>query len=632
MSDYKKLAQIIVKNVGGKENVSSVTHCVTRLRFYLNDESKANDDVLNNTKGVISVVKSGGQYQVVIGNAVTDVYDAVCEVLGISEDAVSVSNTSNKKEGVFNTLIDVISKIFQPILAVLAAAGMIKGINGMCTALGWYSADSGFGIILDTVGSAMFTFLPIILGYTAAKRFKLDPFVGLVIGGALCMNGIQASTLAQGGKALFTVFKGSIFATPIYKTVFGIPLITMDYTSSVIPVILIVLFAAQCQKFFKKFVPQVLAFFFVPMLTLLVSLILGFLVIGPVASFLSALIAWIVTSIRSFSPALAGLIIGGFWQVLVIFGLHWGIIPIYMNNISTLGYDNVMMPFFAGTFTQCAVILALLIKNKSKKLKEIGWPAAISSFFGVSEPAIYGVTLPRKTPFIISCIASGIAGAFFGQFNLREYFVGGMGIFELPAMIKPGSHNLSNMYVGLIGALGSMVIAFVLTMIFYKEKVKKTDDNIAQPIKGKVVDIAAVPDVAFNSGAMGKGLAIEPTEGKVYSPVDGTIQILFPTYHAIGIKADNGAEILIHIGMDTVKLNGKYFTPYIKKGDRVKKGQLLEEFDIDKIKKAGYLVITPVIITNSSDFAEIEDEGLSGKGFIKVKPKDNNQAEGAVAE
>lgn len=625
MANYQKLAQIIVKNVGGKDNVNSVTHCVTRLRFYLQDESKANDEVLKNTPGVISVVKSGGQYQVVIGNTVTDVYDAVCKVLGINSDSNEENNEKlAKKEGIFNTFIDVISKIFQPTLACLAAAGMIKGVNGMFEAFGWYSANSGFGLLMDTIGSSMFTFLPIVLGYTAAKRFKLDPFVGLVIGGALCMNGIQASTLAQNGKAVYTLFKGTIFATPIYKTVFGIPLITMDYTSSVIPVILIVLFASQCQKIFKKIVPQVLAFFFVPMLTLLFSLIIGFLAIGPIASFLSAIISWIVMTVRNFSPALAGLIVGGFWQVLIIFGLHWGFIPIYMNNLSTLGYDNVMMPFFAGTFTQCAVVLAMLVKNKSKKLKEIGWPAAISSFFGVSEPAIYGVTLPNKTPFIISCIASGIAGAFFGQFNLREFFMGGMGIFELPAMIKPGSNNLTNMYIGLVGAIGSMILAFVLTLIFYKEKVNEKDNSIAQPIKGKVVNLNEVPDAAFSSGALGKGLAIEPSEGEVYSPVNGSIQILFPTHHAIGIKAENGAEILIHIGMDTVKLNGKYFEPLVKQGDHVKKGQLIEKFDVNQIKKAGYPTVTPVIITNSNDFKEVKSDELKDNKFLEVIPKDNN--------
>lgn len=621
MDQYTELAKTIVKNVGGKQNVTSLTHCVTRLRFYLKDESKANDEVLKNTDGVISVVKSGGQYQVVIGNTVSDVYDAVCNVLGIKNGETTEKTEPAKKQNAFDAFIDIISKIFQPILAVLAAAGMIKGLNAMCVAFGWYSSNSGTGILFDTIGSAMFTFLPIFLGYTSAKKFKLDPFVGLVIGSALCMNAIQLSTLSQGTKPLMTIFQRSIFATPIYKTFFGIPFIAMDYTSTVIPVIFICYIAAKFQKYFKKIVPQVLAFFFVPMLTLLLSLTLGFLIIGPLANFLSRAVAWVVVSIRSFSPALAGLLVGGFWQVLVIFGLHWGIIPIYMNNLSTLGYDNVMMPFFAGTFTQCAVVLAMMLKTKNKKLKELCFPTAISSFFGVSEPAIYGVTLPRKKPFIISCIASGLAGAYFGWANLREFFMGGLGIFELPAMIKPGSHNLSNMCVGLIGAIASMLIAFVLTTIFWKDEDEELDNEIAQPIKGKAVDLAAVKDQAFNSGAMGQGIAIEPIEGKVYSPVNGEIELVFPTHHAIGIKADNGAEILIHIGMDTVKLQGKYFTPHVKKGDKVKKGQLIEEFDIDQIKKAGYSVLTPVVITNSNQFKKIEEKALTGNGFLSVEPK-----------
>lgn len=615
---YRKLGETIVNNVGGIENIDSLTHCVTRLRFHLKDESKANDEVLKSTDGIITVVKSGGQYQVVVGNAVTEVYD---NILSLTKIGDNFSDKSDKHKGLFNLLIDVISKIFQPILPVLAAAGMIKGLNGMFVALHLYSSNSGAGLLFDTIGSAMFTFLPILLGYTSAKRFKLEPFVGLVIGAALCMTSIQNSTLSQMGKPLYTVFNGTFFSTPIFKTFFGIPLITMDYTSSVIPVILIVFVASKLQILFKKIVPEVLSFFFVPMLVLLVSLTLGFLIIGPLGSFLSSGIAWLVTSIRFLSPGLAGLIVGGFWQVFVIFGLHWGLLPIYMNNISSLGFDNVMMPFFAGTFTQCAVVLAMMIKTKNKKVKELCLPAAISSFFGVSEPAIYGITLPAKKPFIISCIASGIAGAFFGQFNLREFFVGGLGIFELPAMIKPGTNNLNNMYIGLFGAIGSMLIAFLLMLLFYNEKDKNEEIMISQPIKGKVLDLTNSSDPVFSSGAMGRGLLIQPEEGKVFSPVDGIIETVFLTKHAIGIKADNGAEILIHVGLDTVNLNGKYFKTYIKNGDKVTKGQLLGEFDILKIEKAGYSVLTPVVVTNSNDFEDVIDCHMNIDGFLLLKRK-----------
>ncbi len=650
MGKYEDLAKEIVKNVGGKENVSSLTHCITRLRFKLKEESRANDDVLKKMEGVVTVMKSGGQYQVVIGNHVPEVYADVLPLLGAEDE--SPGNEDDAPSGsLFNRAIDAISGIFQPILGIMAACGMVKGLNALFVAIGLYGDTGGAYLVFNAVGDGLFHFLPLFLGYTAAKKFRLKPMIGLVIGAIMCYPAVQNSALSQGGEALYTLFAGTMFESDVYTTFFGIPMITMDYTGTVIPVIFVVYFASKCERFFSKFVPDLVKFFFVPMLTLLVAIPVGFLAIGPVAVFGSTIIAEAVISVRNFSPLLAGAIVGGTWQILVIFGLHWGFIPVYINNIMTNGYDNVMMPFFACTFATSAVVLAIFWKTKDKKLKEMAFPNFISGIFGVTEPAIYGILLPLKKPFVISCIAGCIGGGFYGAFNFRKFMMGGMGIFEFPAMIEPDG-SLGNLIVAGVGVVLTMVIAFTATMIFYREdapaaealaepasesvqEAEKTEASaqqkekqlvnrleIASPIKGKVVKQADMKDEAFGSGALGKGVAVQPEEGKVYAPADGVISALFPTLHAIGITTDTGAELLIHVGLDTVQLNGEGYRASVSEGDRVKKGALLLEFDIALIKSRGFSTETPVLVTNAEDYLDVvetsADRVTAGDELLKI--------------
>lgn len=621
MGKYNELAKDIVKNIGGKENVISLTHCITRLRFKLKDESIAKDDVLKNMSGIVTVMKSGGQYQVVIGNHVPEVYADVCELIDI--DNLS-SNEEPKKSGrLLDRGIDIVSGIFQPILGIMAACGMVKGLNALFIALGLYSDTSGGALIINAIGDGLFTFLPLFLGYTSAKKFGLKPMIGLVIGAIMCYPGIQSGAISSMGDAMYTLFTGTMFESPVYISFFGIPVISIDYTGTVIPVILSVYFASKCEKVFNKFVPDLVKFFFVPMLTLLVALPITFIVIGPIATFGSTIISEFVFAVRDFSPLIAGAIVGFTWQILVIFGMHWGFIPVYINNIMTNGYDNVMMPFFACTFATSAVVLAIFFKTKDKKIKEMALPNFISGVFGVTEPAIYGILLPLKKPFIISCITGGIGGAFYGFFNLRKFMVGGMGIFELPAMIEPDG-AMGNLIVALLGIVISMVVGFVLTMIFYKDKEKveevmeivEENNNevksnslkkvvISSPIKGETIKLEDIEDAAFATGVLGQGLAIKPTEGKVVAPVSGEITTLFPSLHAIGITSDEGVEILIHVGLDTVQLEGKGFKAHVKQGDKIVKGQELVTFDIDFIQESGYSIVTPVVVTNYNDYFEI---------------------------
>lgn len=624
MGKYEQLAKEIVKNVGGRENIQSLTHCVTRLRFQLEDESKAKDDVLKSMDGVVTVLKSAGQYQVVIGNHVSKVYEDVCDIAGISSESEN-KNSENKSNKPLDKIIDVISGIFQPILGVLTAAGMIKGFLALFSAIGWVSAESGTYMILNAIGDAIFMYLPVILGYTSAKKFGLKPFVGLLIGITLCYPAIQQGTLSTTLKPLYTLFEGTSFASPVYLEFLGLPIISMNYTSTVIPVILICFIATKFQNLFEKIVPEIVKFFFVPMLTLLFSLVLGFILIGPIATYGSTIVTNGIISVRGFSPLIAGAIVGLTWQVLVIFGIHWGFLPVYINNISTLGYDNVMMPFFGTTFATTAVVIAIMVKTKDKKLKRLCIPSAISGIFGVTEPAIYGILLPLKKPFIISCIASGVAGAYYGYADLKEFIIGGLGIFEFPAMIDPATKNMDSVIVGAIGMVIAMVIAFVLTLILYKDKAEdkvedkkevvkslnKEKETLKMPIEGEVVKLSEVSDDAFSQGIIGKGVAIIPFKGLVKSPVKGTVTTLFPTYHAIGITSDMGVEILIHVGMDTVNLQGKHFSPKINQGDRVEIGDELLQFDIKAIEEAGYSTVTPIVVTNYDQYFDVIESGLT---------------------
>lgn len=626
MSKYENLAKEILENVGGKENINSLTHCVTRLRFRLKDESKANDEALKNNPGVVTVMKSAGQYQVVIGNHVPLVYADVCELAGISNGTQQVEEDA--PQGLFNKLIDIISGCFQPILGPLCAAGIIKGLNALLVfILGSSFNNSGTYMILNAIGDSIFNFLPIILGYTAAKKFNVNVIVGMIIGATLCYPTIQTDTLSAAGKAIGTLpFIGSY-----YTKFIGIPFVSGNYTSTVVPVICIVALAAQIQKIAKKFVPEMLQNFFVPFFVLIISLPIGLLVIGPVVSLLTTVLSNMFAGLYAFSPIVTAFVIGALWQCLVIFGLHWALVPMAMVNIGNLGYDTILPGMLGTTFAATGVLAAMYLKLKDENKKALAIPGVISAFCGVTEPAIYGFLLPEKTPFVFSCIGGAVGGAIMGTVAVKQYVIGGLGIFSVVNFISPKG-NATGMIVSLIAGAISLVVGFVLTMIFYKtndqqvenkEVTKLEEETILAPIKGKVKPIEESSDAAFASGALGKGVVILPEEGKVYAPVTGTVTVLFPSLHAIGITSDAGVELLIHIGINTVQLNGEGFTAHIKQGDQIKQGQLLVEFDMNKIKEAGYSLETPVLVTNYADLKEVKNTNASSvqlqETYIEVK-------------
>ena len=630
MGKYNAIAKIIIENIGGKKNIISIYHCTTRLRFRLKDESKCNTNILNKTDGIITVLQAAGQYQLVIGNHVPDVYAEVLKVAHIkSEENESVEDDKNLSMGA--KLIDMISGIFSPTLGVLSAAGILKGLLALWVFIGMQSgtdvtASGAYGI-WNSVADGFFYYLPVILGYTAAKKFKVNEFIGMAMGISLvypAMIGLESTEL------LGSVFTGTSFQMNYFSTFFGIPVIMpmSGYAQSVIPVILSVWVAAKLYKFcYSKFNDNVKVFM-APFVVLLVMVPATYIVIGPIATMLSNLVGLLFTMLYGIpvvGGVISGVLIGGFWQIFVIFGIHWGLIPIMMMNFGTLGYDFVLAPYFACSFAQTMVVLAIILKTKDSHLKKIALPAFISGIFGVTEPAIYGITLPKKKPFVISCIAGAIGGGIIGAAGVKIYSMAGMGFFALSGFIDPnvGGTGLYSLIWTIIAILIAMVVGFVVTYATYKDdeiiindKDKEIKNNInvksginkieiCSPLKGKVTPLDSVSNASFANGTLGLGVAIIPEIGQLYSPCDGYVTTLFPTGHAIGITSEDNTKVLIHIGIDTVRLEGKFFKPLVKQGDKVKKNQKILEFNIEEIINAGYSLETPVVIINSNEYLDV---------------------------
>lgn len=618
MGKYETLAKAIVKEVGGKDNINSLTHCITRLRFKLKDESKANDDVLKNMDGVVTVMKAGGQYQVVIGNHVPNVYEDVLAVAGIS-GAASTSE-SNEKQKPFDALIDIISGCFQPFLGPLCAAGMIKGINALLIFFNLIKETSGTYITLNAVGDAVFYFLPIFIAVAASRKFKLPEFTGLALAAALLYPAIQKSAIAvEGIKPL-----GNFLGVDYFTTFMGIPLIVNDYASSAVPIVFVIWLASKINKWAKKVIPELIATFFVPMVTLLITMPITFLIVGPVISLLTELLNKGFTSVYDFSAIIFGLLLGALWQLLVMFGLHWALIPMAIIQFGSQGYSNILAVIGCVSFAQTAALIALYTKIYKKSDRGLLMPSIISGICGVTEPAIYGITLPRMKPFVMSCIGGAIGGAYGGLTNLTSYSMGGLGIFSIPTYISSGADGTVKGNIGSVINFGisiaiAMAVTAVLVILFCPKEyddetvasdvdvaVKTvTDETIVSPIAGKVLPLSEAGDKAFSEGLLGKGAVIIPEVGEVFAPFDGTVMTLFPTKHAIGLISDKGTEVLIHVGINTVQLEGQHFESFVAQGDQVSKGQKLLAFDIAAIEAAGYSIQTPVIITNTPDYQDV---------------------------
>lgn len=598
--DYSKTAGLLVDELGGEKNIVNVTHCATRLRFVLKDESIVNKDIVSKIPGVITAVQASGQFQVVIGNHVRDVYQLLTELIHIDEN--NAKEAPAKKVGIFSRIIDVISSIFAPFLYTLAACGILQGILGVLVALNWINTDGGTYQILNFISWTGFTFLPVLISVTASKKFGVNTYAAVVIACALVCPDYIA--MVNAGESI---------------SFLGIPVQLLSYTSSVIPIIFAIWGASYIQKFFEKILPVVIRNLFSAMLTIAITVPLTLLVIGPVGNAIGNAIGDVYNFLYGLSPIVAGVIVGGLWEVLVIFGVHWGITPVTVGNYATLGYDTFTGLQAAAVFSQAGATLGVFLKTKNKEMKGVSASAAVTGLFGITEPAIYGVNLRLKKPMICGCIAGAIGGAVAGAFNAVSWSYNMPGIATIPAYFKDGHMT---QFVGfLISILISFVLGAVLTYIVgFKDEAdtKANEDNVEDsgskvliaaneinvnsPVSGKVIPITEVDDEVFSTETLGRGVGIIPDNGKVYAPFDCEIEMLSDTGHAFGLRSDDGLGMLIHIGIDTVKLNGKGFDVHVKEGQHIAKGTLLADFDKDFIVKSG---CDPIVIFIAT---ELEDE------------------------
>ncbi|EOX6847379.1 PTS beta-glucoside transporter subunit IIABC [Klebsiella quasipneumoniae] len=600
--EYKALAQDILNRVGGKENIVSLVHCATRLRFKLKDNGKADAEGLKANPGVIMVVESGGQFQVVIGNHVHDVWQAVRQEAGLSDDSEPTAE-SVEKGSLLGQIIDVVSGIFTPFIGVLAASGILKGMLALAVVCGWLTPQQGTYKIWFAASDALFFFFPLFLGYTAGKKFGGNPFVSMVIGGALTHPlMIQAFEASQAPGAAVEHF-------------LGIPVTFINYSSSVIPIILASWVCCWLERKSNALLPSSMKNFFTPAICLAVVVPLTFLLIGPLATWLSHLLAQGYQIIYAVAPWLAGAAMGALWQVCVIFGLHWGLIPLMINNLTVLGHDSMLPMLLPAVMGQVGAVLGILLKTRDTRQKVLAGSAFSAGIFGITEPAIYGLTLPLRRPFIFGCVAGAIGGAIVGFSNAHVYSFGFGNIFTVAQMIPPQGLD-STVWGGVVGIFAALIISCGLTFFAGLPRASAAPgavavapvsaNDILAPMSGSVIALDQVPDSTFASGLLGRGVAIIPAVGKVIAPFPGEVASLFQTKHAIGLQSDSGIELLIHVGIDTVKLDGVPFTAHVKEGDRVQAGDLLIEFDRQAILDAGYDLATPIIISNSDDYREID--------------------------
>lgn len=598
--DYSKAAQNIIANIGGKDNVNSVRHCITRVRFRLKDESRADDDKVKNLEGVISVVHGGGEYMVVIGNAVGEVYDAVCEQLGSVGETSGGGETGEKTNPVMKLLNLVVGAV-GPCLNFICAGGIIKGLLTLLEITGLVQADSGIDTLISAAGDAVFFFLPVFLGMNLAKTLRGDPFLGAIIGAILCYPAINGTDL---------VILGMTF--------------NFTYTSSFLPVLAIVAVAVPLAKQLKKIIPKAVANFLVPAVTLLIVIPLGYTLIGPAVSLAGSWANNGINALMQSVPLIAGVLFGGLYQVMILFGVHSALTSFSFMNLLEGNPDYIMAIACTVSFAQIGVVLAVYLRTKDDTLKSLALPSFISGIFGVTEPAIYGVTLPRVKMFILSCIGGAVCGGFIMLTDTMMYSFSGLGVFAVLGLLSPENPNVP---VAVLCAAVPFAASFAAALVLYKDE--KADNasapaetapifsgpvEIDSPIPGKVVPLTEVPDETFSTGVLGNGLAVEPAEGKVYAPFDGVCENLADTLHAVGLMSDTGISLLIHVGLETVGLDGKPFTPHIKTGGRFKKGQLLLEFNMDEIRAAGCPTVTSVLVVNEDEVGEAKL--VSGKILI----------------
>lgn len=613
----QELAKEILKNVGTESNINSLTHCVTRLRFKLVDSSKANKSIIEELEGVLSVVESGGQFQVVIGNNVGNIYKEIIKLTNIVDENKKIGKEVKEKISIGNKALDLISGIFAPVLGMLASISILKGLLAICIYLNFITTTSGTYQILYVVADSALYFMPILVSFTAAKKFGANEFIAITLGATL-VHPVIINLLSKSTDFLGITVKG------------------IDYSFTFIPIVIAVWILSKLEKQLNKVIHENLKIFLIPCICLLIIAPLTFIVIGPISTIITQAVGIGYNFLYNLSPILVGILVGASWQALVIKGVHWGFMPIIINNLSLYGVDTFMALAISASLGQAGAVLGVLFKTKNKNIKKVAKSTIPTGLLGITEPSIYGITLKYKTPFICASIGGALGGAIagFSGSATMGYII--PGLLTLPVYFGKGFGGL------LIAVSTSYILAAILSFITFKDPVEKdkatieedrkieenmiseenlnsekmiTTETITSPLNGEVKELSKVSDKVFADGLLGKGIAIVPSEGKLVSPVNGVVSALFPTGHAVGITSDCGAEILMHIGFDTVSLEGKYFKINVSQGEIVKKGDLLVEFDINKIKSEGFDITTPIVITNTDNYSEVIQ---IKQGFVKI--------------
>lgn len=593
---YENLAVDIVDKIGGEKNISTVYHCQTRLRFTLFDNLKPNTKEIERIEGVTKVIVNAGQYQIVIGTHVADVFEEVEKMVGVT-DYKQATNTT--KKGVFETIIDFVAGTFQPIIPALSGAGMVKAVLALLVVFKVITTNSQTYYMLNLFADGVFYFLPILIAFTQAQKLKVNPI--LAVGVAAMMLHPNWSILVKAGN-------------PVHF--FGVISFTLaTYSSSVIPIIIIVFVQSYVERFLDKYIPKSINLVFVPMLTFLIMGTLAFSVLGPIGSIAGNYLAQVFTFLAQNASWAPAVIIGAFLPIMVMFGVHNGIAPLGIMQMSQLGYDSIFGPgALCSNMAQATATAIVAIVTKDKKIRQTAVPGAITGYMGITEPLLYGVNLPKRYPLIASMIGGGLGGLYAGVTHTHRFATGSSG---LPAVLLYIGDNTMAFFYNIIisiiiSVISTAIITFFLAKIFEKNRAELEEiedvpsgEIIAAPVSGEVLPIEKAADEVFASRVLGNGVVILPTETSVYSPFDGQVVTMFPTKHAVSLLSDKGCELLIHVGINTVDLNGQYFESFVKQGNRVTKGQQLLSFNKSKIEEAGYDSQIMVVVTNATDYKEV---------------------------
>lgn len=610
---YTSLAKEIVESLGGKANINDAYHCQTRLRFKLADENIVDDDQVGSIDGVVKVVRNAGVYQVVIGTHVADVFEEVEKFVDVKKEAGS--QEVEEKKNIAETIIDFVAGVFQPVIPALSGAGMVKALLALLVVLNVITPENQTYALLNLFADGVFYFLPLILAFTTAQKLKCNPILAAGVGAMMLHPNWIA--MVEAGKAV--------------KFFDVIPFTLTTYGSSVIPIILVIFVQSYVEKFLKRVIPKAVELVFLPMLTFLIMGVLAFAVLGPIGSILGGYLATFFTFLSETAAWAPAVLVGGFLPLMVMFGLHNGVAPLGVMQMANLGYDSIFGPgCLCSNMAQATAGAVVAFRTRDKKTKQIATSGFITAYMGITEPILYGISLPKKYPLVATMIGGACGGLYAGLTHTHRFATGSSG---LPAVLLYLGNNTTKCFVNIIIAIViSAVVSGALTFILsykFEDKVVETEDtkeetdqieiadniDFASPVKGEVLPLSEAKDEVFASGALGQGAVIVPSEGKVVAPFDAKVGALFPTKHAICLVGDNGLELMIHIGIDTVKLEGKCFEAFVKPEDHVKAGDVLVEFDIDGIKEAGYSEQTMLIMTNSDKFGEVSvDTGIKTDG------------------